>query len=183
MKGFLKGLRYIARIFEDEKEPEIQIGNPTDVKHVAHIGWEGPSATTPSWMHEYKSPVAESKGSSNKKEKQKNKGRRKSSTNTNNSPSESPSRVGGSTRPSKRRTGKQREQSTGEGSESGTGIDLPQQNDQSLGQKKSRQKRSRGGGGRGGEPSQSAGPAKSKETDISVRAVLPCVGLGSSTGR
>ncbi|KAF2534641.1 hypothetical protein F2Q70_00030380 [Brassica cretica] len=134
-------------------------------------------------MHEYKSPVAESKGSSNKKEKQKNKGRRKSSTNTNNSPSESPSRVGGSTRPSKRRTGKQREQSTGEGSESGTGIDLPQQNDQSLGQKKSRQKRSKGGGGRGGEPSQSAGPAKSKETDISVRAVLPCVGLGSSTGR
>ncbi|KAJ4894382.1 CRIB domain-containing protein RIC5 [Raphanus sativus] len=164
MKGFLKGLRYIARIFEDAKEPEIQIGEPTDVKHVAHIGWEGPSATTPSWMHEYKSP--DSKGSSNKKEKQRNKGRRKSSTNTNNSPAESPSRVGGSTRTSRRSTGKQREQDTGEGSESGSGIDLPQQNDQSLGQKKSRQKKSRGatgGGGRGGEP------AKSKETNISVQ--------------
>ncbi|CAH8329025.1 unnamed protein product [Eruca vesicaria subsp. sativa] len=155
MKGFLKGLRYIARIFEDEKEPEIQIGNPTDVKHVAHIGWEGPSATTPSWMHEYKSTDA--KGSSNKKEKQRNKGRRKSSTNTNNSPAESPSRVGGSTRPSKRSTGKQREQGTG------AGLDLTQQKDQSAGQKQSRQKKSKG--------------AKSKETDISVR------GDGSSTGR
>lgn len=82
MKGLLKGLRYIARIFgefhlmskqphislhtitkksdfemlekivaEDEKEPEMQIGKPTDVKHVAHIGWEGPSATTPSWVY------------------------------------------------------------------------------------------------------------------------------------
>ena len=27
----------------DEKEPEMQIGYPTDVKHVAHIGWDGPS--------------------------------------------------------------------------------------------------------------------------------------------
>ena len=81
MKGLLKGLRYIARIFgeftyqfintclcivimnsdfkklqkllhaEDDKEPEMQIGKPTDVKHVAHIGWEGPSATTPSWVN------------------------------------------------------------------------------------------------------------------------------------
>ena len=126
-------------------------------------------------MHEYKSPE-ESKGNSNKKEKQRNKGRRKSSTNTNNSPSESPSRVGGSARPSKRSTGKQREQSTGEGSESGTGIDLPQQNDQSVGQKQSRQKKSKGTTG-----GSSIGPAK---TDRSVRAVIPSVGgLESSTGR
>ncbi|KAJ6306464.1 hypothetical protein OIU78_021726 [Salix suchowensis] len=27
----------------DEEEPEMQIGFPTDVKHVAHIGWDGPS--------------------------------------------------------------------------------------------------------------------------------------------
>ncbi|KAG5415631.1 hypothetical protein IGI04_003198, partial [Brassica rapa subsp. trilocularis] len=181
MKGLLKGLRYIARIFEDDKEPEMQIGKPTDVKHVAHIGWEGPSATTPSWMHDYKSPTAEAKGSSNKKprEKQRNKGRRKASTGTNNSPAESPSRVGGSTRPSRRSTGKQREQSTGSGSESGSGLDLPQQNDQSVGQKQSRQKKSKGTTGGGG--GSSIGPAK---TDRSVRAVIPSVGgLESSTGR
>lgn len=38
------------------KEPEIEIGFPTDVKHVAHIGWDGPSGTAPSWvcmMHYY----------------------------------------------------------------------------------------------------------------------------------
>ncbi|KAL0803111.1 hypothetical protein Bca101_058287 [Brassica carinata] len=42
---------------ESGKEEEIEIGNPTDVKHVAHIGWDGPSATpasTPSWMNEFK---------------------------------------------------------------------------------------------------------------------------------
>ncbi|KAA0049235.1 CRIB domain-containing protein RIC7-like [Cucumis melo var. makuwa] len=57
VKGLLKGLRYISQIF-DEKEPEMQIGLPTDVKHVAHIGWDGPSGNqnnTPSWMNEFKS--------------------------------------------------------------------------------------------------------------------------------
>ncbi|CAA2934039.1 Hypothetical predicted protein [Olea europaea subsp. europaea] len=57
IKGLLKGLRYISQIFEEEKEAEMQIGNPTDVKHVAHIGWDGPSASVdnaPSWMKEYK---------------------------------------------------------------------------------------------------------------------------------
>uniref|UniRef100_A0A9I9CNY5 CRIB domain-containing protein n=1 Tax=Cucumis melo TaxID=3656 RepID=A0A9I9CNY5_CUCME len=52
VKGLLKGLRYISQIF-DEKEPEMQIGLPTDVKHVAHIGWDGPSGNqnnTPSWI-------------------------------------------------------------------------------------------------------------------------------------
>ncbi|KAL1219353.1 CRIB domain-containing protein RIC6 [Cardamine amara subsp. amara] len=55
MKSLLKGLRYISQVFESEKEEEIQIGNPTDVKHVAHIGWDGPSAnaTAPSWMTEF----------------------------------------------------------------------------------------------------------------------------------
>ncbi|KAF7811138.1 CRIB domain-containing protein RIC10 [Senna tora] len=38
------------------KEREIEIGYPTDVKHVAHIGWDGPSGTNgPSWMNEFKS--------------------------------------------------------------------------------------------------------------------------------
>uniref|UniRef100_A0A2N9G289 CRIB domain-containing protein n=1 Tax=Fagus sylvatica TaxID=28930 RepID=A0A2N9G289_FAGSY len=50
MKGLLKGLRYISQIFDNEKEPEMQIGFPTDVKHVAHIGWDGPS------MNEFKAP-------------------------------------------------------------------------------------------------------------------------------
>lgn len=35
---------------DNEKEPEIQIGAPTDVKHVAHIGCDGPSSNAPSWV-------------------------------------------------------------------------------------------------------------------------------------
>ncbi|XVF21548.1 hypothetical protein REPUB_Repub12eG0099300 [Reevesia pubescens] len=55
MKGLLKGLRYISQIFDNEKQPEMQIGLPTDVKHVAHIGWDGPSVNSaPSWMNEFK---------------------------------------------------------------------------------------------------------------------------------
>ncbi|TKY52759.1 CRIB domain-containing protein RIC7 [Spatholobus suberectus] len=54
VKGLLKGLRYISQIFENEKEQDIQIGYPTDVKHVAHIGWDGPSVNSPSWMNEFK---------------------------------------------------------------------------------------------------------------------------------
>ncbi|KAJ0690289.1 putative CRIB domain-containing protein [Helianthus annuus] len=55
MKGLLKGLRYISEIFEadNDKEPEIQIGAPTDVKHVAHIGCDGPSSNAPSWMNDF----------------------------------------------------------------------------------------------------------------------------------
>jgi hypothetical protein len=46
----------------DGKEPELQIGFPTDVKHVAHIGWDGPSTTTtnnnnaaaaPTWVSQH----------------------------------------------------------------------------------------------------------------------------------
>ncbi|KAK4344741.1 hypothetical protein RND71_034917 [Anisodus tanguticus] len=49
VKGLLKAL-------EEEKEAEMQIGLPTDVKHVAHIGWDGPSVESPSWMKEFKEP-------------------------------------------------------------------------------------------------------------------------------
>lgn len=56
MKGLLKGLRYISQIFDEDKEPEMQIGFPTDVKHVAHIGWDGPSVDSPSWLKEFKAP-------------------------------------------------------------------------------------------------------------------------------
>ncbi|XP_020868929.1 CRIB domain-containing protein RIC8, partial [Arabidopsis lyrata subsp. lyrata] len=41
---------------ENEKEQEMQIGSPTDVKHVAHIGWDGGSVNQnpPSWMNDFK---------------------------------------------------------------------------------------------------------------------------------
>lgn len=61
MKGLFKGFKYVAHIF-DEKEPEMEIGFPKDVKHVAHIGWDGPSASKPSWMNEYKSSPEISNG-------------------------------------------------------------------------------------------------------------------------
>lgn len=35
---------------EEEEEEEMQIGFPTDVKHVAHIGWDGPAVSSPSWV-------------------------------------------------------------------------------------------------------------------------------------
>ncbi|KAG2719248.1 hypothetical protein I3760_03G258700 [Carya illinoinensis] len=63
VKGLLKGLRYISQIFDNEKEAEMQIGLPTDVKHVAHIGWDGPSVNSPTWMNELKSPSGFSSGS------------------------------------------------------------------------------------------------------------------------
>ncbi|KAJ1692423.1 hypothetical protein LUZ63_009121 [Rhynchospora breviuscula] len=65
MKGLLKGLRYISQIF-DSKEAEMQIGYPTDVKHVAHIGWDSQnqaSTNGPSWMTEYKSGEQTPQGS------------------------------------------------------------------------------------------------------------------------
>ena len=71
MKGLLKGLRYITQIFDEEKEDEMQIGFPTDVKHVAHIGNDGPATNAPSWMNDFKSQEHEngqvvSRGNSNK---------------------------------------------------------------------------------------------------------------------
>ncbi|KAH1070330.1 hypothetical protein AAZX31_03G146300 [Glycine max] len=58
VKGLLKGLRFISQIFDtDEKDSEIQISNPTDVRHVGHIGLDGhdgPSENDPSWMNEFK---------------------------------------------------------------------------------------------------------------------------------
>ncbi|KAL0535176.1 hypothetical protein IC582_029500 [Cucumis melo] len=53
LKGIYKSFKYISQIFV-MKEREMEIGYPTDVKHVAHIGWDGPSGTAPSWMNEFK---------------------------------------------------------------------------------------------------------------------------------
>ncbi|XP_057796917.1 CRIB domain-containing protein RIC10-like [Salvia miltiorrhiza] len=53
MKGIYKGFKYsLTQMFV--KEPEMEIGGPTDVKHVAHIGLDGSSGSAPSWMNEYK---------------------------------------------------------------------------------------------------------------------------------
>lgn len=50
----------------------MQIGFPTDVKHVAHIGCDGPSAATPSnpaWMNEFPSaPSSSSHGQDGRRE-------------------------------------------------------------------------------------------------------------------
>ncbi|WRX27145.1 CRIB domain - like 8 [Theobroma cacao] len=66
IKGIYKGFKFISQIFGEAlsvyffaysvfvKEREMEIGYPTDVKHVAHIGWDGPSGTAPSWMNEFK---------------------------------------------------------------------------------------------------------------------------------
>lgn len=56
VKGLLKGLRYISQVFEEEKKEEIQIGAPTDVKHLAHIGCDGPAQESPSWMRGFGTP-------------------------------------------------------------------------------------------------------------------------------
>ncbi|WOH12704.1 hypothetical protein DCAR_0832212 [Daucus carota subsp. sativus] len=58
MKGIFKGFKYFSQIFGiSEKEEEMQIGLPTDVKHVAHIGNDGSSSSnTPSWNNSVGSP-------------------------------------------------------------------------------------------------------------------------------
>ncbi|XP_059438849.1 CRIB domain-containing protein RIC10-like [Corylus avellana] len=53
MKGIYKSFKYISQIFV-VKEREMEIGYPTDVKHVAHIGLDAPSGSAPTWMNEYK---------------------------------------------------------------------------------------------------------------------------------
>jgi len=37
-------------ITDEEKDKDMQIGFPTDVKHVAHIGSDGPATNVPSWV-------------------------------------------------------------------------------------------------------------------------------------
>ncbi|KAI9123727.1 hypothetical protein K1719_005027 [Acacia pycnantha] len=53
IKGICKSFKFISQIFE-VKEREMEIGYPTDVKHVAHIGQDSPSVTGPSWMNEFR---------------------------------------------------------------------------------------------------------------------------------
>ncbi|XP_051134035.1 CRIB domain-containing protein RIC11-like [Andrographis paniculata] len=55
MKGIYRGFKYtLSQIFV-VKEREMEIGYPTDVKHLAHIGWDGSSSVNaPAWMNEFK---------------------------------------------------------------------------------------------------------------------------------
>ena len=83
MKGFLKGFKYFSQIFgkgmnltfplyffispylsltislhfrvSGYKEQEMEIGYPTDVRHITHIGWNSSSAHAPSWVSDYPS--------------------------------------------------------------------------------------------------------------------------------
>ncbi|GAU46624.1 hypothetical protein TSUD_284720 [Trifolium subterraneum] len=55
IKGIYKGFKYITQIFVVKEEKQIEIGSPKDVKHVAHIGWDGPNGNNgPTWMNEFK---------------------------------------------------------------------------------------------------------------------------------
>ncbi|XP_043690142.1 CRIB domain-containing protein RIC10 [Telopea speciosissima] len=54
IKGIYKGFKYISQIFVVKEEHEMEIGYPTDVKHVAHIGWDNQSSNAPTWMNEFK---------------------------------------------------------------------------------------------------------------------------------
>ncbi|MBA0811717.1 hypothetical protein Gohar_003589 [Gossypium harknessii] len=46
IKRLYKKFKNISRIFA-VKEKKMEIGYPTDVKHVTHIGWDTPSHSTP----------------------------------------------------------------------------------------------------------------------------------------
>ncbi|XP_020577545.1 CRIB domain-containing protein RIC10-like isoform X2 [Phalaenopsis equestris] len=54
VKSLFKGLKYISQIFV-YKEQEMEIGHPTDVRHIAHIGFASDSIHAPSWMSQFKS--------------------------------------------------------------------------------------------------------------------------------
>ncbi|XXG41502.1 hypothetical protein AAC387_Pa01g1947 [Persea americana] len=50
LQRMTKSFKNFSHLFvykeEDMEEVEMEIGFPTDVKHVTHIGWDGPTTTT-----------------------------------------------------------------------------------------------------------------------------------------
>ncbi|KAH9557481.1 hypothetical protein CY35_07G086200 [Sphagnum magellanicum] len=46
-----KAVKVVSQLFV-WRDNDLDIGYPTDVKHVAHIGWDGPSIDGPGWMDE-----------------------------------------------------------------------------------------------------------------------------------
>ncbi|XP_022979092.1 CRIB domain-containing protein RIC10-like isoform X2 [Cucurbita maxima] len=66
LKGIYKSFKFVTHIFA-MKDREMEIGYPTDVKHVSHIGLDNssPSGSTPSWIKEFKGgEVSEGRDSS-----------------------------------------------------------------------------------------------------------------------
>ncbi|KAL5199803.1 hypothetical protein ABZP36_021006 [Zizania latifolia] len=53
IKGIFKGLKIISQIFALHKQREMEIGYPTDVRHVSHID-VGTSDACPSWMSAFR---------------------------------------------------------------------------------------------------------------------------------
>ncbi|KAK8629461.1 hypothetical protein V6N13_078302 [Hibiscus sabdariffa] len=53
IKGIYKGFKSISQMFV-VKEREMEIGQPTDVIHVSHIGGDHSSTSSPRWMSEFK---------------------------------------------------------------------------------------------------------------------------------
>ncbi|KAM7263843.1 hypothetical protein ACFE04_001526 [Oxalis oulophora] len=55
IKGIYKSLKSFSQIFVvKESQREMEIGYPTDVKHLSHIGSDASSGNAPSWMTEFK---------------------------------------------------------------------------------------------------------------------------------
>ncbi|CAN1131546.1 CRIB domain-containing protein RIC7 [Linum perenne] len=148
MRNLLRGLRYISQRFENEKEQEMKIGNPTDVKHVAHIGWDGNSDAPPSWMTGFKGePDSVSPNESNPEESEQ-KTRATSSSGVNETPrrhsttGESGSKQGRQTRRSTR-NGNKEQQQDGEAKRRSSSKERVDQD----GQKKGRRKKSKDSNG------------------------------------
>ncbi|KAG9150153.1 hypothetical protein Leryth_009738 [Lithospermum erythrorhizon] len=100
MKWVFKGFNKRLPLFV-VKEPEIEIGCPTDVKHVAHIGWDGSGDNNaPSWMGEFKTGPEYTSSSIEKSKapKKRRKKHRKSASTSMASTSNSSPRAGGGSR-------------------------------------------------------------------------------------
>ncbi|KAJ0239463.1 CRIB domain-containing protein RIC11 [Hirschfeldia incana] len=53
MKGIYKSFKMVSQLFV-VKERDMEIGHPTEVKHVNHVGWEVSSGSAPAWLSEFK---------------------------------------------------------------------------------------------------------------------------------
>ena len=51
LQKLVKGFKSLPQVFHREVEVmEIEIGSPTDVQHVGHVGWDGSNNTSVSTM-------------------------------------------------------------------------------------------------------------------------------------
>ncbi|RZC80221.1 hypothetical protein C5167_042804 [Papaver somniferum] len=187
MKGLLKGLRYISQIFEkedEEEEEEMQIGFPTDVKHVAHIGWDGPAVSSPSWMNEFKGTPEPASNPLNPV-KQKERSASKSPSQDYSTSGDSSARNGPDLpKPSRRRNSKSDassfDSSTQEGSvpkqssrrqKSNSGDSSASSQDPTTIPKQTKKKKSKGSSGDGSTK------MRSKDSDINTNETYPPIGF------